>query len=267
MNEVVILSQTSHRNVLKLVGCCLEVEVPLLIYEFMDNGTLYDLLHDHTRKDFLSWSTCLQIATEVAAAIQYLQYAAPISIYHRDMKTHNILMDSNCVAKITDFGISKIILTNKSYVATTVQGTFAYLDPEYMTTSILTEKSDVYSFGVVLLEFLIRKPSSFRSQSGTMMLLTTYFTEARQQGRLMEIVPEQVQREADLSQIEIFASLAERCVKRKSQERPTIKEIEMVLQKMVQDSPKIKEAHCKTSDHEASLNLEHEYLSTATLPR
>ncbi|KAK7356515.1 hypothetical protein VNO80_15788 [Phaseolus coccineus] len=234
INEVVVLSQINHRNVVKLIGCCLETEFPLLVYEFITNGTLYEHLHFEGEacgdNHKLSWRTRLRIVAETAEALAYLHSSVSTPIIHRDVKTANILLDDNLTAKVSDFGASKLVPLDQTQLTTLVQGTMGYLDPEYLQTSQLTEKSDVYSFGVVLAELLTsRKPISFlRPQS--QRNLSMYFVSAMNEGRLAQILDNEIVSDASVEYVIEVANLAKRCLRLHGEERPTMKEVAMELE-------------------------------------
>ncbi|KAL4599876.1 hypothetical protein ACB092_11G159200 [Castanea dentata] len=231
INEIIILSQINHRNVVKLLGCCLDTEAPLLVYEFIPNGTLFQYLHEEN-EDFplLTWDVRLRIVTEIAGALSYLHSAASLPIYHRDIKSSNILLDEKYRAKVADFGTSKSVAIDQTHVTTLVYGTFGYLDPEYFQTSQFTEKSDVYSFGVVLIELLTgEKPiSSTRSQE--VRNLSTYFVHSLKENRLFDILDTQVSKVDNKDEVMKIANLAKRCLHFNGKKRPTMLEIMMELE-------------------------------------
>ncbi|XP_022009115.1 wall-associated receptor kinase-like 1 isoform X2 [Helianthus annuus] len=225
INEVVILSQVNHKNVVKLLGCCLETDVPLLVSEFVPNGTLYDLLHNETQDCPISLNMRLQVATEVAGALAYLHSATSIPIYHRDIKTSNILLDEKYRAKVADFGTSRFVSIEQTHLTTLVKGTFGYLDPEYFQSSQFTEKSDVYSFGVVLVELLTREKPISRTRFGENRSLATYFMLAMEEGRVMSIFDALVVEEGTREDLLALANLAMRCLNLNGKYRPTMKEV------------------------------------------
>ncbi|KAJ9132938.1 hypothetical protein P3X46_033754 [Hevea brasiliensis] len=230
INECVILSQINHRNVVKLLGCCLETEVPLLVYEFIPNGTLYQYLH-HPNEEFqLTWDMRLQIAAEVSGAISYLHSEVCMPIYHRDIKSTNILLDEKYRAKVSDFGASRCIQIDKSHLTTHVKGTFGYVDPEYFQSSLLTEKSDVYSFGVVLVELLTgQKPiSSERVEEG--VGLAAHFILSMEDDKLFDILDPRIVDQCATEEVIAVANLAKRCLNLHGRLRPTMKEVSIELE-------------------------------------
>ncbi|KAM7481389.1 hypothetical protein LguiB_005972 [Lonicera macranthoides] len=230
INEVVILSQINHRNVVKLHGCCLETEVPLLVYEFVPNGNLFQYIHEINEEFPLSWDVRLRIATEIASALSYLHSAASMPIYHRDIKSTNILLDEKYKAKVADFGTSRSIAIDQTHLTTRVSGTFGYLDPEYFQSSQFTEKSDVYSFGVVLVELLTSEKPISSTRSEELRSLTTYFMVASKERRLLDIVDAKVRKEGGKEEITRVANLAKRCLNLSGRKRPTMREVTVELE-------------------------------------
>ena len=233
INEVVLLSQINHRNVVKLLGCCLETELPLLVYEFIPNGTLFQFLHDPNEEFPLTWEMRLRIAAEVAGALFYLHSAASIAIFHRDIKSTNILLDEKYRAKVADFGTSRSVSVDQTHVTTLVQGTFGYLDPEYFQSSQFTDKSDVYSFGVVLVELLTgQKPISFTRSEEQGRSLARYFLMAMEINCLFDILDPQVVKQGKEEDVLMVACLARSCLRLNGKERPTMKEVTTLLERI-----------------------------------
>ncbi|TVU05257.1 hypothetical protein EJB05_48415, partial [Eragrostis curvula] len=240
INEVAV----NHRNVVKLLGCCLETEVPLLVYEFVSNGTLYHHLHVDGPVS-LKWDDRIRIAIEVSRALSYLHSAASMPIFHRDIKSSNILLDDTLTAKVSDFGASRYIPIDQTGVTTAIQGTIGYLDPMYYYTGRLTDKSDVFSFGVLLLELLTRKkPFIYRSNSGDG--LVSHFATLLTEGKLVDIIDPQVMEE-ESGEVQEVSTLATMCTKLKGEDRPTMREVEMILGNLL---VKKKQVLCNTIANE-----------------
>ncbi|PPS04108.1 hypothetical protein GOBAR_AA16556 [Gossypium barbadense] len=231
INEVMILSQINHRNVVKLLGCCLETKVPLLVYEFIPNGTLYHFINQPNEEFPLIWKMRLRIAIEIANALSYLHPAASIPIYHRDIKSSNILLDDKYRAKVSDFGISRSVALEQTHVTTRVQGTFGYLDPEYFRSSKFTEKSDVYSFGVVLVELITgQKPISSSESKKVVRSLANFFLLSMKENSLLSVVDPMVMNGNAKEEIVAVAKLAKRCLNFKGKKRPTMKQVAVELE-------------------------------------
>ncbi|KAK9715437.1 hypothetical protein RND81_06G165100 [Saponaria officinalis] len=228
INEVMLLSRINHRNVVKLLGCCLETEVPSLIYEYVPNGTLSEHICFSSEDILFTWEIRLQIALDIANALAYLHSSSLLPIFHRDIKASNILLDNKYRAKLSDFGISKSVDIDQTHVTTRVIGTFGYLDPEYFQSCQLTDKSDVYSFGVVLVELLTGQMANQLTKDD--QGLVPWFLEHVEKSLWNDILDSQVVREAEREEIVTIVELARRCLILDGKKRPSMKEIEGTLQ-------------------------------------
>ncbi|KAK7269466.1 hypothetical protein RIF29_22193 [Crotalaria pallida] len=151
--EVEAIGHVRHKNLVRLLGYCIEGTHRMLVYEYVNNGNLEQWLHGAMRHHgYLTWEARIKIILGTAKALAYLHEAIEPKVVHRDIKSSNILIDNDFNAKVSDFGLAKLLGAGKSHVTTRVMGTFGYVAPEYANTGLLNEKSDVYSFGVVLLE-------------------------------------------------------------------------------------------------------------------
>ncbi|KAG2640971.1 probable LRR receptor-like serine/threonine-protein kinase At1g56130 isoform X2 [Panicum virgatum] len=161
--EAATISAVQHRNLVKLHGCCIDSNIHLLVYEYLENGSLdRALFGDISLK--LDWSTRFEIILGIARGLAYLHEESSIRIVHRDIKASNVLLDADLTPKVSDFGLAKLYDENKSHVSTTrIAGTFGYLAPEYAMRGQLTEKADVFAFGVVALEAVSGRSNSDNS--------------------------------------------------------------------------------------------------------
>ncbi|VFQ97763.1 unnamed protein product [Cuscuta campestris] len=227
--ELETIGSIKHRNLVCLQGYSLSSAGHLLFYDYMENGSLWDLLHGPTKKKKLDWETRLNIALGAAEGLAYLHHDCDPRIIHRDVKSSNILIDDAYEAHLTDFGIAKILCTSKSYTSTYVMGTIGYIDPEYARTSRLTEKSDVYSYGIVLLELLTGKKAVDNESNLHQLILTKAASNA-----VMETVdPEITETCNDPGDIKKVFQLALLCTKRQPFERPTMHEVARVLESLI----------------------------------
>ncbi|KAH7280708.1 hypothetical protein KP509_36G010400 [Ceratopteris richardii] len=229
LNEVRVLSQVAHGNLVRLLGCCVETPLPLMVYEYVPNGNLYQHLEDNG--SLLDWKIRLQIAVQSAEGLAYLHSACP-PIYHRDVKSSNILLDKSMNARVADFGLSQLAKPDVYHVSTCAQGTVGYLDPEYYRTYHFTDKSDVYSFGVVLLELLTsQKAVDFTRGKENVNLAV--MAQARKEGQLNEVFDPRLTKGASKEVIGSMTSvmeIARKCLNESGMDRPTMKEIVAALQ-------------------------------------
>ncbi|KAJ7966686.1 Wall-associated receptor kinase [Quillaja saponaria] len=232
MNEIKLLCSVSHPNLVRLLGCSIEYGDQILVYEFMPNGTLCQHLQ-RERGDGVPWPIRLTIATETAQAIAHLHSAINPPIYHRDIKSSNILLDYNFRSKVADFGLSRIGMTEISYISTAPQGTPGYLDPQYHQDFHLSDKSDVYSFGVVLVEIITGLKVVDFSRPQNEVNLASLATDRIGKGCLDEIIDPFLEPQGDpwtISSMHKVAELAFRCLAFHRDMRPSMMEVATELE-------------------------------------
>ncbi|THU62219.1 hypothetical protein C4D60_Mb01t02800 [Musa balbisiana] len=239
MNEIQILSRLRHQRLVILYGCTShQSRELLLVYEFVSNGTLaYHLHGSRASQCILTWPMRLRIAIETADALAYLHAVNP-PVIHRDVKTNNILLDSNFHVKVADFGLSRLIPKDVTHISTAPQGTPGYLDPEYHQCFQLTDKSDVYSFGVVLFELLSSKPAVDMTRNRSEINLANMAITRIQKGELEQLVDAALGYQSDevtRKMITMVAEVAFRCLQSDGDMRPPIKEVLEVLQAIESD--------------------------------
>ncbi|XP_058067518.1 probable receptor-like protein kinase At1g80640 [Magnolia sinica] len=224
-NEIEFLNRIQHPNLVSLLGYCIHGQTRLLVYELMQNGSLETQLHGPHHGSALSWHLRMKIALDAARGLEFLHERCNPPVIHRDLKSSNILLDSNFNAKISDFGLAVTVGSqNKSSIK--LSGTLGYVAPEYLLDGKLTEKSDVYAFGVVLLELLMgRKPVEKMAPAQCQSIVTWAMPQLTDRSKLPNIVDPVIRNRMDLKHLYQVAAVAVLCIQPEPSYRPLITDV------------------------------------------
>ncbi|CAN1263266.1 Probable LRR receptor-like serine/threonine-protein kinase At1g56130 [Linum perenne] len=225
--EIATISAVQHRNLVKLYGCCIEGENRLLVYEYLENKSLDKALFEESSLN-LDWPTRYDICLGIARGLAYLHEESRLRIVHRDVKASNILLDSELVPKISDFGLAKLYDDKKTHISTRVAGTIGYLAPEYAMRGHLTEKADVFAFGVVALEIVSGRPNSDTTLDEEKMYLLEWAWHLHENNREVELADSRLP-EYDEDELKRFVGIALLCTQASPSLRPSMSRVVAML--------------------------------------
>ncbi|KAF3791552.1 putative receptor-like protein kinase [Nymphaea thermarum] len=229
--EVEAIGHVRHKNLVRLLGYCVEGTHRMLVYEYVNNGNLEQWLHGAMRqRGSLSWEARMKVILGTAKALAYLHEAIEPKVVHRDIKSSNILIDEDFNAKVSDFGLAKLLGSGKSHVTTRVMGTFGYVAPEYANTGLLNEKSDIYSFGVLLLEAVTGRDPVDYGRPANEVNLVEWLKQMVANRRSEEVTDPNLEVNPSTRALKRALLIALRCVDPDSEKRPQMGQVVRMLE-------------------------------------
>ncbi|XP_065006915.1 receptor-like serine/threonine-protein kinase ALE2 isoform X1 [Musa acuminata AAA Group] len=259
ISEVEMVSRLHHRNLVKLIGICIEGNKRCLVYELVRNGSVESHLHGADKKKGpLDWDARMRIALGAARGLAYLHEDSNPHVIHRDFKASNILLEEDFTAKVTDFGLAREASEGSQHISTQVMGTFGYVAPEYAMTGHLLVKSDVYSYGVVLLELLSgRKPVYMSESEGPENLVTWARSLLASREGVEKLMDPSLHGKCDLDDVARVAAIASMCVHAEPSQRPFMGEVVQALKLIYNDMEETCEG--SYSQKESSTGMDDDY--------
>jgi len=229
LTEIQMISTIRHPNLVQLIGCCIEGNNRMLVYEYLENNSLASaLLGSKSRRITLHWAQRAAICMGTAHGLAFLHEEAEPHIVHRDIKASNVLLDKDLTPKIGDFGLAKLFPDNVTHISTRVAGTMGYLAPEYALLGQLTKKADIYRIGVLTLEIISGRSRTKAACGEDLMILLEWTWKLREENRLLEIMdPELVEYPAE--EVLRFIKVALFCTQAASQQRPSMTQVVEML--------------------------------------